>query len=125
MVGRLADIEPDFDAFAARLTKWKARDPDAGSYGQWLNPLGRWDWRELGGRFDGAISGHPKPGPGNDSMISSGANPGRDLVGGLARALGGQAFRRRSRDRSQCRDRLGAAGAARRGEDRTFPTAIF
>lgn len=23
--GRLADVEPDFDAFAARFTKWKAR----------------------------------------------------------------------------------------------------
>jgi len=58
--GRLADIEPDFDAFAGRFTTWKRRDPEAGGYGQWLNPLGRWDWWELGGRFDGLVSGHPR-----------------------------------------------------------------
>ena len=39
--GCLADIEPDFDAFAHRFTTWKQRDPEAGEYGQWLNPLGR------------------------------------------------------------------------------------
>jgi hypothetical protein len=78
--GRLVDVESDLDAFAARFTKWKARDPEADGYGEWLNPLGRWDWWELGGRFDGVISGHPRPGAGNECMTSSGANSGRDLL---------------------------------------------
>jgi hypothetical protein len=56
--GRFADIEPDLDAFARRFTRWKERDAHAGGYGRWLNPLGRWDWWELGGRFDGLVSGH-------------------------------------------------------------------
>lgn len=33
------------------------RHPGTGSFGRWLNPLGRWDWWELGGRFDGRIVG--------------------------------------------------------------------
>jgi hypothetical protein len=122
--GSIADIEPDFDTFAARFTKWKARGPDAGGYGQWLNPLGRRDWWELGGRFDGAISGHPRPGAGNDSMISSGANPGRDLVGGLARALGGKPSDIEAEIEANVEIVSALLEAAHRGEDRAFPTAI-
>ena len=57
---------------------------------QWLNPLGRWDWWELGGRFDGLVSGEKRAGAGSASMISPGPNRGRDLLGGVARALGGK-----------------------------------
>lgn len=122
--GRLAEIEPDLDTFAARFTKWKARDPDAGGYGQWLNPLGRWDWWELGGRFDGVISGHPRPGAGNECMISSGANSGRDLLGGLARALGGKPSEVEAEIEANVELVSTLLEAARRGEDRAFPTAI-
>ena len=89
--GRFADVEPDpVDAFARRFTRWKGRDAcETGGYGRWLNPLGRWDWWELGGRFDGLVSGQRRPGAGADSMISSGPNRGRDLIGGVARAFGG------------------------------------
>ncbi|WP_442754255.1 hypothetical protein ACNHKD_14850 [Methylocystis sp. JAN1] len=122
--GCLADVEPDLDAFAARFTKWKARDPEAGGYGEWLNPSGRWDWWELGGRFDGVISGHPRPGAGNDCMISSGANSGRDLLGGLARALGGKPSEIEAEIEANVELVFTLLEAARRGEDRAFPTAI-
>jgi len=59
---RLADIEPDFHAFVRRFSGWKDRDPETGGYGQWLNPLGRWDWWELGGRLDGVVSGERRNG---------------------------------------------------------------
>src|ERR1700729_2608990 len=72
--GRFADVEPDLDAFARRFTRWKERDARVGGYGRWLNPLGRWDWWELGGRFDGLVSGERRAGAGADSMISSGPN---------------------------------------------------
>ena len=74
--GSFADVEPDFDAFARRFTRWKERDARAGGYGRWLNLLGRWDWWELGGRFDGLVSGERRAGAGADSMISSGPNRG-------------------------------------------------
>jgi hypothetical protein len=121
--GRLADIEPDFDAFAARFTKWKARDPDADGYGQSFNPPGRWDWWELWGRFDGAISGHPRPGAGNDSMISSG--PTRAATSSAASRASLAASPPTSRPRSKPTSRSSPLlEAARRGEDRAFPTAV-
>ena len=97
--GRLSDVEPDFHAFARRFSRWK-RDPETGGYGQWLNPLGRWDWWELGGRFDGVVSGEKRAGAGSESMISSGPNRGRDLLGGVARARR-QSVRGRGGDRRQ------------------------
>jgi len=87
--GRLADVEPDFHAFVRRFSRWKERDLESGGYGQWLNPLGRWDWWELGGRFDGVVSGERRSGAGSESMISSGPNKGRDLLGGVVRTFGG------------------------------------
>jgi hypothetical protein len=122
--GRLADVEPDLDAFATRFTKWKARDPEAGGYGEWLNPLGRWDWWELGGRFDGVVSGHPRSGAGNECMISSGAHSGRDLLGGIARALGGKPSDIEAEIEANVELVSALLDAARWGEDRAFPTAI-
>ena len=112
---RSADVEPDLDAFARRFTRWKERDARAGGYGRWLNPLGRWDWWELGGRFDGLVSGQRRPGAGADSMISSGPNRGRDLIGGVARAFGGEP--------SEVEAEI--AANVRRGEEHAFPTAIL
>lgn len=122
--GRLADIEPDLDAFARRFTKLKHRDPEAGRYGQWLNPLGRWDWWELGGRFDGAVSGHPRSGTGNTCMISSAPSTGRDLLGGIARALGGKPSEIDAEIEANIDLVSALLEAARRDEAHAFPTAV-
>jgi hypothetical protein len=121
--GRLADVEPDLDAFASRFTRWKERDPDAGGYGEWLNPLGRWDWWELGGRFDGLVSGERRAGAGSESMISSGPNRGRDLLGGVARALGGKPSDVEAEIAANVDLVSQLLDAARRGDEHAFPTA--
>jgi len=122
--GRLADVESDFDAFARRFTRWKERDARAGGYGRWLNPLGRWDWWDLGGRFDGAITGAHQPGTGNASMISSGPNTSRDLLGGITRALGGKPSEIEAEIEANIEIVSALLKAAHRGEERAFPTAI-
>ena len=53
--GTFAELEPDFDAFVRRFTDFDHRDPDTSRYGRWLNPVGHWDWWELGGRFNGRL----------------------------------------------------------------------
>ena len=123
--GRFADVEPDLDAFARRFTRWKERDARAGGYGRWLNPLGRWDWWELGGRFDGLVSGQRRPGAGADSMISSGPNRGRDLIGGVARAFGGEPSEVEAEIAANVDLVSALLEAARRGEEHAFPTAIL
>jgi hypothetical protein len=122
--GRLADVEPNFDAFVHRFTKWKQRDPEADGYGHWLNPLGRWDWWELGGRFDGLVSGQPRSGAGMVSMISSGKNRGRDLLGGVLKALGGNTSEVGAEIAANVDLVSSLLEAARRGEPHAFPTAI-
>ena len=122
--GHLVDVEPDFDAFARRFTVWKARDPAAGAYGQWLNPLGRWDWWELGGRFDGLVSGQRRSGVGAEAMISSGPNKGRDLLAGVVRALGGKPSDVEAEIAANVDLVSSLLEAARRGEEHAFPTAV-
>src|SRR6266853_1320738 len=56
--GTFAELEPDFDAFVRRFTDFDHRDPDTSRYGRWLNPVGHWDWWELGGHF---LTCLPKP----------------------------------------------------------------
>jgi len=85
--GTLAEIEPDFDAFVRRFTERAQRDPATGRYGRWLNPLGQWDWWDLGGRFNGAITGERRP-AGATQTISSGPSTGRRVMENLAGALG-------------------------------------
>jgi hypothetical protein len=85
--GTLAEIEPDFDAFIQRFADYAERDPATGRYGRWLNPLGQWDWWDLGGRFNGAITGERRP-AGPTQMISSGPSTGRMVMENLAGALG-------------------------------------
>jgi hypothetical protein len=120
----LADVEPDLDAFAARFTQWKRRDPTAGGYGQWLNELGRWDWWELGGRFDGLVSGEKRAGAGPESMISSGPNKGRDLLGGVIRALGAKPSEAEAEIAANVDLVSALLDAARRGAEHAFPTAV-
>jgi hypothetical protein len=88
-VGTLAEIEPDFDAFVRRFTDHVAHDPTTSRYGRWLNPIGYWDWWELGGRFNGVITGDRRP-AGAQQIISSGPNSGRAILGNLVAALGGR-----------------------------------
>ena len=85
---RLADLAPNLDAFFDRFVRTLERHPQTGRFGRWLNPLGRWDWWDLGGRFDGFISGdtasRPRP---DQGRISSGANTGRLLIGNVRELL--------------------------------------
>jgi hypothetical protein len=86
--GTFAELEPDFDAFVHRFTKFGRRDPDTSRYGRWLNPVGYWDWWELGGRFNGTITGERRPAAA-EQVISSGASAGRAILGNVVAALGG------------------------------------
>jgi len=85
--GTFAEIEPDFDRFVGRFTSFNRRDSRTGCYGRWINPLGRWDWWELGGRFNGAITGERLPAS-DASGISSGRDVGRDTLYSVAGAFG-------------------------------------
>jgi hypothetical protein len=86
---RFADemnIATFFDRFASRLE----RHPDTGAYGRWLNPLGKWDWWDLGGRFDGWIVADGQISAGrNVAEVSSGPNRGRVLLANIENALSG------------------------------------
>ncbi|MCJ2021868.1 hypothetical protein MKK84_31415 [Methylobacterium sp. E-065] len=78
---RFADAEPDLDAFVDAYVRDLERHPITGGYGRWLNPLGRWDWWDLGGRFDGRILGERRrPGERRTSSVSSGPNTGRTML---------------------------------------------
>ena len=84
---RFADTM-DLDAFHAAFAERLDRHPETGAYGQWLNPLGRWDWWDLGGRFDGRIIGEPARGTGRTAaQVSSGESRGRTLLANLATLL--------------------------------------
>jgi hypothetical protein len=123
--GRLADLEPDFEAFAQRFSAHRERHPVTGGYGQWLNPLGRWDWWDLGGRFDGTISGGRQPGRVSDRhMISSGPNTGRDLVGSVATALGADLSDVEAETEANIEPVEALLAAARQGLSHAFPTTI-
>jgi hypothetical protein len=76
------------DVFVARFCEPVPRDPVTGGYGCWLNGLGRWDWWDLGGCFDGRIIGEPGRGIGRGvARLSSGEHPGRTILSNLGGAL--------------------------------------
>lgn len=85
---RFQDLEPNLDDFARRFTSDLEQHPVTGGWGRWLNPLGRWDWWDLGGRFDGRIAGERRRPGRTASPVSSGPNTGRALVTGIEDALG-------------------------------------
>ena len=84
---RFRDVEPDPEAFAARFLRHLERHAATGGYGRWLNPLGRCDWWDLGGRFDGRIQGERRRPGRTASVVSSGPNAGRAVLGNIERTL--------------------------------------
>jgi hypothetical protein len=77
---RFADTM-DLDEFYQRFGRRLDRHPETGAYGRWLNPLGHWDWWDLGGRFDGRIIGDHRSGEGRSiAQVSSGPSPGRAIL---------------------------------------------
>jgi hypothetical protein len=85
---RFADTM-DINEFYDRFSKGLARHPPMGAFGRWLNPLGRWDWWDLGGRFDGCILGDQRPRTARRAAgLSSGANPGRSILANIEDRLG-------------------------------------
>ena len=87
--------EMGLDDFVARFCRPRLeRHAGTGAYGRWLNPLGRWDWWDLGGRFDGRIIGERRNRRGvrKIARVSSGEDPGRSVLArvedGLGEALG-------------------------------------
>ncbi|HEY1931189.1 MAG TPA: hypothetical protein VGG99_04190 [Acetobacteraceae bacterium] len=91
---RFADTM-DLAEFYERFGRELERHPDTGAFGRWLNPLGRWDWWDLGGRFDGMIVGDRRSGMGRSvAQVSSGPSRGRAILANiedqLADALGQQ-----------------------------------
>jgi hypothetical protein len=87
----------DINEFYDRFSRGIERHPNTSAFGRWLNPLGRWDWWDLGGRFDGHIIGDQRPRTARSvAKVSSGANPGRTILANienrLAEALGQEPF---------------------------------
>jgi hypothetical protein len=82
-----AQLEPDLARFAERFLRPFERHPVTGGFGRWLNPLGQWDWWDLGGCYDGAITGERRHGGRSRSAISSGPSFGRAAFETLAEVL--------------------------------------
>ncbi len=84
---RFADTM-DLDGFYERFGRKLERLPETGAFGRWLNPLGRWDWWDLGGRFDGHIVGDRRSGEGRSlAQVSSGPSPGRSILANVENTL--------------------------------------
>ena len=126
-----ADVERKFRRRRTRLRRLRAPlhqvegpRPRAGGYGRWLNPFGRWDWWELGGRFDGVVAESADWRLGAELMICRGQTTGAHL--GEPRAPSAEShlkLRWRSPPTSTSHPRSLEAG--RRGEEHAFPTAIL
>ncbi|MBX9701804.1 MAG: hypothetical protein K2X74_20380 [Acetobacteraceae bacterium] len=69
------------DAFFDRYIRGMERHGRSAAFGRWRNGLGRWDWWDLGGRFDGAIVGDTERLEGRGvARISSGPARGRTVL---------------------------------------------
>lgn len=110
---RFAGVEPDFDRFVERFAARPIeRHEVTGGYGRWLNGLGRWDYWELGGRFDGRIIGQRPVEGRRHARIGSGPNAVRDAVGAIERGLDDaldQQLDGEGRDRERRERRTGVA----------------
>ena len=120
--GTFAEIEPDLDAFMRRFAHCP-RDPATGRHGRWLNPMGYWDWWELGGRFNGVITGERRAAA-SDHIISSGPSPGRAILGNLVEQLGGGAPDEAAQIEANVELVETLEAAVGRDEKRGLPTAI-
>jgi hypothetical protein len=121
--GTFAELEPDFDAFVRRFARFDQRDPDTSRYGRWLNPVGHWDWWELGGRFNGAITGERRP-AGADQIISSGPSSGRAILGNVVAALGASAAHEKAEIEANVELVASLKLAADRNDNHALPTAM-
>lgn len=121
--GTFAELEPDFDAFVRRFTDFNQRDPDTSRYGRWLNPVGYWDWWELGGRFNGVITGDPRPAAA-EQIISSGPSRGRAILGNVVAALGGRAASKEAEIEANVELVASLKLAADRSDKHSLPTAL-
>jgi hypothetical protein len=121
--GTFAEIEPDFDAFVRRFTRFDAPDPRTQRYGHWLNPIGYWDWWELGGRFNGVITGERRPAAA-EQAISSGPSRGRMVMGNLGAALGASEEGRQAEIEANVELVETLKAAADRNERHSKPTAV-
>lgn len=127
---RFADVEPELGRFFDRFVLGLERDPATGRFGRWLNPIGRWDWWDLGGRFDGHMLGERRRQGRTASAVSSGPTAGRAILGNLHealdRALGAEpqpALEVRTDDNVEMVSRL--LEDARAGLDHAFPGAVL
>jgi hypothetical protein len=86
---RFADTM-DIETFHDRFCRQQDRNPETGGFGTNRNGLGRWDWWDLGGRFDGHIVGDARraEGRGVAKVRSPGKSRGRTILGNLDRVLG-------------------------------------
>ncbi len=121
--GTFAEVEPDFDRFVEKFARFGRRDSRTGQYGSWINPLGRWDWWEVGGRFNGVITGEKLPSS-DANGVSSGGSAGRDTLYSVAEAFGGAAPA--SKAGIEANVELAATLLARldAGEENRLPTAV-
>jgi hypothetical protein len=84
---RFAD-EMGLDEFFDRFSLRAERYVETGAFGRWLNPVGAWDWWDLGGRFDGWIVGDQQAREGRRvAEVSSGPDPGRTILANVEDAL--------------------------------------
>jgi len=131
---RFADLDPDvgrfFDRFVRGLERHPATSRGIARFGRWLNPLGRWDWWDLGGRFDGRMLGERRRQGRTASAVSSGPTAGRAILGNLHealdRALGAEpqpALEVRTDDNVELVSRL--LEDAQAGLDHAFPGAVL
>jgi hypothetical protein len=121
--GTFAELEPDFDAFVRRFTTYGERNATTLRYGRWFNPIGYWDWWELGGRFNGLITGEGRPAA-SEQAISSGANAGRAMLRSIAAALGAQGANAQAEIELNVELVQSVRQTAERQEDRWLPTAV-
>ena len=121
--GTFAEIEPDFDAFVCRFTRFDARDATTRRYGRWLNPNGFWDWWGLGGRFNGVITGERRPAAAKQA-ISSGPNRGRAVMENIAEVLGASSASRQAEIEANVELVETLKAAAERNERHSWPTAL-
>jgi hypothetical protein len=104
--GTFAELEPDFDAFVRRFTRFDQRDPDTSRYGRWLNPVGHWDWW------------------GADQIISSGPSSGRAILGNVVAALGASAAHEKAEIEANVELVASLKLAADRNDNHATPTAM-